>query len=93
MFDATDLDSILDRIFAVYSSIVGVWADQLSGAEMRALLPAGTLADTDADADADARTIVQVLTGVGIDVDPLVEAVWNPAGWYMDQIGHHGARS
>lgn len=91
MFDS-DLDSILDRIFATYAALVGVWADTLTGAQIRALLPVGVLHALDADADADARTIVQVCEAQGIDVSRLVEAIYTPGEWYMEQIGHHGAR-
>jgi hypothetical protein len=93
MFSQTDLDSILDAIFAAYASVVGTFADTLTGAQMRAYLPVGTLADVDAYTDADARTIVSVGEGVGIDVSAIVEAIWAPADWFMEQIGHPDAYS
>jgi hypothetical protein len=93
MFDAIDTTTILDRIFAAYASIVGVWADTLTGAEIRALLPVGVLADVDADADADARTVVGVCDTLGREADAaqVIEAIWNPAGFFMGEIGHPDA--
>ena len=94
MFDAIDITSILDRIFATYASLVGVWADTLTGAQVRALLPVGVLADVDPDADADARTITGMLDQMGREVEAsaLIEAIWNPGDWFMAQIGHHDSR-
>jgi hypothetical protein len=91
MFFDSDLDSIRDRIFATYAALVGVWADTLTGAQIRALLPVGVLHALDADADADARTIVGVADAAGIDASDLVEAIYGPGDWFMEQIGHPDA--